>query len=75
MQRIAHPLLPSITQRPNYINSREEAGRYEMDLVVSCEKGTGLVQGADGNLMPQDNGTRAQVAAILHRFHALFSEK
>lgn len=41
VQRIAHPLLPSITERPDYINSREEPGHCEMDLVVSCSKGKG----------------------------------
>lgn len=30
--------------------------------------GAGLIQGADGNLMPQGSATRAQVAAILSRF-------
>lgn len=30
--------------------------------------GAGLVNGANGNLMPQGSATRAQVAAILHRF-------
>lgn len=34
VQRIAHPKLPSITQRPQIINSREEQGHWEMDLVV-----------------------------------------
>lgn len=43
VRRIAHPLLPSITERPKYINSREEPGHCEMDLVVSCSKGKGGV--------------------------------
>lgn len=30
--------------------------------------GAGLLQGSNGNLMPLENATRAQVAAILHRF-------
>lgn len=42
-QRIAHPLLPSIAERPDYINSREEPGHCEMDLVVSCAKGKGAL--------------------------------
>ena len=33
-QRIAHPQLPSITQRPEHINNREEFGHWEMDLVI-----------------------------------------
>lgn len=41
VQRVAHPLLPSISERPSYINSREEPGHCEMDLVVSCNKGKG----------------------------------
>lgn len=32
--RVAHPKLPSIEQRPEYINNREELGHWEMDLVV-----------------------------------------
>ena len=43
VQRIAHPMLPSITERPGYINSREEPGHVEIDLIVSCEKGTGAL--------------------------------
>ena len=30
--------------------------------------GAGLIQGSDGNLMPQGEASRAQLAAILHRF-------
>lgn len=33
-RRIAHPKLPSITDRPEYINDRSELGHWEMDLVV-----------------------------------------
>jgi IS30 family transposase len=43
VQRIAHPTLPSITDRPDYINSREEPGHWEMDLVVSCAAGRGAI--------------------------------
>jgi IS30 family transposase len=43
VRRIAHPDLPSITNRPDYINSREEPGHFEMDLVISCAKGSGAV--------------------------------
>jgi len=32
--------------------------------------GVGLLQGSDGRLMPQGEATRAQVAAILHRFNS-----
>ena len=34
VRRIAHPLLPSITDRPNYINERQDFGHWEMDLVI-----------------------------------------
>ena len=43
VRRIAHPDLPSITTRPDYINSREEPGHWEMDLIVSCASGKGAV--------------------------------
>ena len=34
VQRIAHPTLPSIAERPERINKRKEYGHWEMDLVV-----------------------------------------
>lgn len=34
VQRIAHPTLPSISNRPERINQRSERGHWEMDLVV-----------------------------------------
>lgn len=34
VQRIAHPALPSITQRPESIENKEEYGHWEMDLIV-----------------------------------------
>lgn len=34
VQRIAHPKLPSITNRPERITQRQEYGHWEMDLVV-----------------------------------------
>lgn len=37
-KRIAHPALPSITSRPEPVNQREEAGHWEMDLVVGKSK-------------------------------------
>lgn len=33
-QRIAHPKLPSIEDRPQEINARSERGHWEMDLIV-----------------------------------------
>jgi hypothetical protein len=35
---------------------------------ISFEVENGIVTGANGALMPQDNAARAQVAAILQRF-------
>ena len=43
MRRITHPALPSISDRPAYINSREEPGHVEMDLITSCAKGKGAL--------------------------------
>lgn len=34
VQRVAHPQLPSIVDRPQAINDRSEPGHWEMDLVV-----------------------------------------
>ena len=36
-RRIAHPKLPSIAIRPNYINDRQEPGHWEMDLIAGKE--------------------------------------
>lgn len=38
IQRIAHPQLPSIANRPQAINDREEPGHWEIDLVVGPSK-------------------------------------
>ena len=43
VQRIAHPILPSIADRPERIGQRSEPGHWEMDLVVSCSKGKGAL--------------------------------
>lgn len=37
--RIAHPKLPSIEQRPAEISLRQEYGHWEMDLIVSAKGG------------------------------------
>jgi len=42
-RRIAHPLLPSIINRPKQIEARSERGHWEMDLVVSCTSGSGAI--------------------------------
>lgn len=34
VQRIPHPKLPSIINRPDWIQSREEFGHWEMDLII-----------------------------------------
>lgn len=34
IRRVAHPKLPSIQIRPDYIDSREEYGHWEMDLII-----------------------------------------
>lgn len=34
VRRIAHPLLPSITNRPPAIGARKEYGHWEMDLII-----------------------------------------
>lgn len=43
VQRIAHPALPSIAERPTYINNREELGHVELDLIVSGKNGKGAL--------------------------------
>lgn len=34
VQRVAHPILPSISDRPEQINQRLELGHWEMDLII-----------------------------------------
>ena len=48
-------------------NDAKQISEYAISAMQwAC--GTGLIQGSAGNLMPKDGATRAQVAAILHRF-------
>lgn len=37
VKRIAHPLLPSINNRPQSANDRSELGHWEMDLIISAD--------------------------------------
>lgn len=37
VRRVAHPALPSIVDRPEHINRREELGHKEIDLIVGKE--------------------------------------
>ena len=39
-KRLAHPMLPSIEQRPETINARTEPGHWEMDLIVGPAGGS-----------------------------------
>ena len=43
VQRIAHPKLPSIEERPPEIAQRTEEGHWEMDLVVGKAQGRGAL--------------------------------
>lgn len=36
-QRVVHPKLPSIEQRPQHIRDREDLGHWEMDLIVGAK--------------------------------------
>lgn len=42
-RRIVHPTLPSIEIRPERITNREEYGHWEMDLIVSGQKGRSVL--------------------------------
>ena len=50
----------------NFVDAGSVASYAENAMAWAVEKG--VVAGANGALMPQDNATRAQVAAILQRF-------
>lgn len=43
VRRIAHQKLPSIEERPEYINTRQEPGHWEMDLVVGGKGGKAVL--------------------------------
>ncbi len=43
LKRIKHPKLPSITNRAKIINERSELGHWEMDLIVSGNKGRSVL--------------------------------
>ncbi len=43
ISRVAHPGLPSIEDRPEYIEERLEYGHWEMDLVTGPKEGSGKV--------------------------------
>ena len=49
-----------------YLDAGEVSGYAAAAMQWAC--GNGLFEGADGYLMPKATATRAQVAAILHRF-------
>lgn len=48
-------------------NDGESISSYAVNA-MEWAVNTGIIQGYNGNLMPTGNATRAQVAAILHRF-------
>lgn len=56
VRRSPHPLLPSIVDRPEIINLREELGHKEIDLIVGCEKSKAVV------LTITDRASRAELA-------------
>lgn len=39
IKRVAHPMLPSITERSDLADQRSELGHWEMDLIISAKKG------------------------------------
>lgn len=41
--RVVHPKLPSIEIRPAHINQRQEYGHWEMDLIISGQKGRSVL--------------------------------
>lgn len=59
VRRITHPALPSITNRPEEINSREELGHKEIDLVV------GKVGTKPATLTITDRKGRKEMAYII----------
>lgn len=73
--------LATILYRYAIANEIDVMYRADMSVFSDCDKvssyadhavywavAVGLINGADGKLMPQGNATRAQVAAILTRF-------
>ncbi len=76
VQRIAHPQLPSIVDRPERINLRLEYGHWEMDLVVGKAKTRNVLLTLTERLTRQEmifklpNKKAASVRAVFDRLEA-----
>lgn len=72
-QRIAHPKLPSIADRPKHINKRSEFGHWEMDLIVGKAKTSAVLLTLTERMTRQElifklpNKKAATVCAVFDR--------
>ena len=80
-KRIAHPLLPCITDRPQSVNDREELGHKEIDLIVGCKGSKAAVltivdrkgRGGMGFKLPDKKA--ASVQAVFDRLERRLGKK
>lgn len=72
-RRTAHPLLPSIADRPQTINDRAELGHKEIDLIVGCKGSMAAVltiadrKGRGGMAFKLPDKKAASVRAVFDR--------
>lgn len=73
VQRIAHPQLPSIAERPWHINARQDIGHWEMDLIVGKARSRAVLLTLTERITRQElifklpNKKAASVCAVFNR--------
>ena len=65
--RIRHGFAVTLAENLTGFADADQVSSYAVPA-LNWAVGQGLVNGAGGKLLPQANATRAQVAAIIHRF-------
>jgi len=81
VQRLSHPLLPSIVDRPEIIDQRGELGHKEIDLVVGCNNSKAAMLTIADRLSREEmafklpNKKAASVQAVFDRLEQKLGEE